>query len=84
MATTSTTNPATTLVWTEVPNEELQPGDTVQLWGPNTVGRIVSIEPYTGPFVDVFFAIAHVEPKKYSVSLSRDRSTTALRPAVQS
>jgi hypothetical protein len=44
--------------WVSVPNEDLKVGDVVRVLGPK---RIMAIRPYTGPLVDIIFALVDTD-----------------------
>ena len=61
----------------DVRNEDLRVGDIVEVIG--TWARIIEIRPYTGPLVDIIFAIAMTTPRSASFSLERRGWTTVER-----
>lgn len=62
-------------LWEEVPNEELRPGDLVDVLG---IKRITRIRPYDGPHRSFIFALADTVPG-VGFSLERGGTTRRLR-----
>ena len=58
---------------TEKRNEDLVPGDVVNVWGASQWHTIASIEPYTGPLTDIVFAIAKFRPGASHPAMSLER-----------